>query len=237
MKSGRYSLVPILPPDVKHNSRGRPRTGSQKAPAVSKNGRWKSNHEVEETKRKKKQKAKRRRIERAELTQLEKELVSEDEEICDAETENQSTGPIASTSQSNITKMAKRVYKCSKCATPGHRANNCPAPASVEDTKSQEQMDNQDFLPPPPLIAEEENLLPPIAEEEDDSDTHSNSDIDKDKDLCPFCDDEMPSNPSTELITLKAELMAMPNIRQGMFRPGSRLLPVSRIFLHFYTSS
>lgn len=64
IQTGRYALVPILPPVVKRNNRGRPKTASQKDKiSESQNGRWKSMHEVQEMKEKKKQKAKRRKVE------------------------------------------------------------------------------------------------------------------------------------------------------------------------------
>jgi hypothetical protein len=233
IKSGRYSLVPILPPDVKHNSRGRPRTGSQKAPAVSKHGRWKSRHEVEETKRKKKQKSKRRRLELAELTELEKELDDDpdpsDEDHSDAE--NKSKDPTASTSESNITNVAaKRVYKCGKCGNPGHRAPKCP----LQLLSIEMDMNEEDSLPDLNLYAEDdrklnmnkEDSLPPIAEEADESDTPSEPA--NDKGLCAFCDEVMPAIPSNKLLSLKAKLMALPNITQGIGRPGARSLPVSK---------
>ncbi|KAH9813049.1 hypothetical protein DFH28DRAFT_1109122 [Melampsora americana] len=43
--------------------------------------------------------------------------------------------------------------------------------------------------------------------------------------LCPMCNEEMPSNPSKKLVSLQADLLAMPNITKGIGHAGAMLLP------------
>ncbi|EGG05804.1 uncharacterized protein MELLADRAFT_87717 [Melampsora larici-populina 98AG31] len=55
--------------------------------------------------------------------------------------------------------------------------------------------------------------------------SRTSSDSDDGKDLCPFCDEEMPPNPSSKLLKMKAELLLLPNITKGIGRPGAMSLP------------
>lgn len=58
----------------------------------------------------------------------------------------------------------------------------------------------------------------------DKSDTSYTSESDN-QDLCPFCDDPLPSNPSDRLMRLKSVLFALPNIRKREGHPDAMSLP------------
>ncbi|KAH9810708.1 hypothetical protein DFH28DRAFT_932592 [Melampsora americana] len=47
----------------------------------------------------------------------------------------------------------------------------------------------------------------------------------EDGDLCPFCDDPLPPDPSTKLLRLKADLFALPNISKRVGHPDAMNLP------------
>ncbi|KAH9810388.1 hypothetical protein DFH28DRAFT_1184437 [Melampsora americana] len=60
-----------------------------------------------------------------------------------------------------------------------------------------------------------------------DEDNNDHTEEDK-KELCPFCDDLLPAQPFSKLSKMKATLLAMPNICQGIGRMGAMSLPFSQ---------
>ncbi|KAH9808619.1 hypothetical protein DFH28DRAFT_835637, partial [Melampsora americana] len=54
--------------------------------------------------------------------------------------------------------------------------------------------------------------------------------------LCPFCDERLPDEPSSKLLAMKATLLAMPNIRKGIGRDGAMSLPFTQTadFCHLH---
>ncbi|EGG04326.1 uncharacterized protein MELLADRAFT_89491 [Melampsora larici-populina 98AG31] len=155
---------------------------------------------------------------------------------------------LIATPQSSNPIPTTKLYKCSKCRQPGHRANKCPVnqshsqPTDLFNATQPQPDDFFDATQPTDLFAtqptndceqglffqEESEHNKALLLFTEDSESQSGSDTENDEALCPFCDEEMPANPSDKLLSLRAELLAMPEITQGIGRSGSRSLPFAQ---------
>lgn len=189
LETGQYSLIPILNAEVKLDPRGRPRASQAKGKRpVSPEGRWKSDFELAEA-------SKKPRVSKCSL---------------------------CLTPGHNITTCPKR--RAAKNPAPAASAIvRSTSPSGIEatsDTSSQPSTPTEEAL-----LLDYNDMIEDKYEDEDevdlkDSDTKDSFDLchdsspedqDEDSDLCPFCNETLPSAPSKRLSDLKALLLAMPN--------------------------
>jgi hypothetical protein len=256
IKTGRYALVPILPPNVKLNNKGRPRT---KNPATSKYGRWKSKHEVEETKKKRVNKCglcSQRGHSRTTCPKRLEEIDSDDaddnlgphlknnnddeKETSDEESEEHETSEdfdqeheLKEENDLPCIDLNENNKSIALLSVPKriYKCRRCGIPGHrINTCKQDTQRVNED------LMSEDDHCdsHDPQAKIElkpdsvsDVSNSNLWSDLEDGKILCPFCDEEMPSAPSKKLLLMQSELLALPNVTKGIGRSGAMNLPVS----------
>ncbi|KAH9824117.1 hypothetical protein DFH28DRAFT_879628, partial [Melampsora americana] len=120
---------------------------------------------------------------------------------------------------------SRRIYKCTICKQPGHRANRCPNKALSDTTSADVPTSVTHTLETSPaevitVTNSELSKIKPNFESTKDSE-----DDECDPNLCPFCDDPLPAQPSSRLTTLKSILFALPNIRKQGGHPNAMSLP------------
>lgn len=210
LETGRYSLIPIQNASVKTNNRGRPRNDLKRPGSSQKEGRWKSNFELEEIEEAKEAEkeatraAKKARVSTAKGT-------SSQSQNQDSQQPKASTSKLKASHNSKVSTISKvpavkpNSFKCSTCKVAGHRSNYCPTLKNL----------------PAPIPLEEPAPQSPtsvVSVTSSPSDHESHSDVsmldaqeNDDANECIYCEEPYPSEPSNKLLAMKAILDAMPD--------------------------
>ncbi|KAH9822341.1 hypothetical protein DFH28DRAFT_882303, partial [Melampsora americana] len=198
VETGRYSLIPIQNAIVKHHNRGRPhlQTNKKKRRNPSKEGRWKSAHELEETEE-------AQRIERAA-----KRARGHNCGHCSQSGHNRKTCPTRLAEDANnltIGDLQTDVEEEEEGLIEGRKENLVHLPVHLH-------LEEDNPEPPLTQTSHRSDLLELALLE--DSGTISvkrlGSDSDEDN-VCLWCEEPLPSAPSKRLEKLKATLCALPN--------------------------
>lgn len=151
-----------------------------------------------------------------------------------------SSGDVATPS----TSRPRRMYRCSICKLPTHRANKCPTKVLQRHqpkTHLHTIQDDEKVKDSNPLS----NVIHPQTQEQDVFTEVSDDSYqafwpdskDDDSNLCLFCDEKMPPEPSQKLLKLQARLLALPNITKRLGHKKALSLPVSSFLPHIPDST
>ncbi|KAH9821827.1 hypothetical protein DFH28DRAFT_882718, partial [Melampsora americana] len=123
-----------------------------------------------------------------------------------------------------------RVNKCSGCRSPNHQITTCPHrliqsqsnsnKSSIQSSSSKSHMSTSKKTSSKSVtVLEEENSETEskinVAFNDSSSESNSGTEPEDDRELCPFCNDPLPDNPSSKLIEMKDSLLKILKKRRG----------------------